>query len=335
MDSKRQFVNQLMPGQTVDQVFLVRDKDMRTAKSGGLYLTCTLCDRSGSIPARMWQISESIYNAIKVEGFLQVKGHVEDYKGNLQLVIDACRPFASEKVDLGDFLAVTKYDIEQMWAEVLDILRDIKDAKLRLLVKKIAEDRELVASFKRAPAAMQLHHAFIGGLLEHTLSMMRAAKALLPLYPQVNTDLVLMGALLHDMGKAAELTAGTTMSYTDRGQLVGHIVIAAILVAQKAAEVAAETGEKFPARTLDLLEHIIVSHHGSMEFGSPRLPAIPEAFMVHHLDNLDAKVWMTTHAIESDPDANSAFTPYHKSLETRVYKKSNDLQDGPLFSKGS
>lgn len=325
MNQERLFVNQLMPGQVLDQVFLVRDKDLRTTKSGGLYLTCTLCDKTGVIPARMWQISESIYNGIGVEGFLHVKGRVEDYKGSLQFIIDACRPWAADKIDLADFLPVTSHDVNKMWSELLEILRDVKDAKLRLLIKKFVEDRDLVATFMRAPAAMQLHHPFIGGLLEHTLNVVRAAKALLPLYPNLNADLVLVGAFLHDIGKAAELSAGTSLNYTERGMLVGHITIAVIWVAQKAAEISAETGEAFPSRTLDLLEHLVLSHHGTMEFGSPKLPMIPEAFMVHHLDNLDAKVWMASNAIENDPDPNSPFTSYMKQLETRVYKKSKDL----------
>lgn len=322
---ERRYINQLMPGEAIDQVFLVREKDMRTAKNGGLYLTCTLCDKTGTLPGRMWQVNETIYNGISVEGFLQVKGRVEDYKGTLQCIVDACRPYPSEKVDLSDYLAVTRHDIEQMWAELLEILRDVTDPRLRLLIKKFVEDRDLVAAFKRSPAAMQLHHAYIGGLLEHTLGVARAAKALLPLYPQVNGDLVLTGIFLHDVGKAAELAVSTTMNYTDRGMLVGHIAIAVIWVAQKATEIAVETSQPFPQKTLDLLQHIILAHHGSMEFGSPKLPCIPEAFLVHHLDNLDAKVWMTTNAIENDPDCNSSFTTYQKSMETRVYKHSREL----------
>lgn len=325
MKSERLYINQFMPGQVLDQVFLVRDKDLRTAKNGGLYLMCTLCDKTGTIPARMWQVSEAIYTGISVEGFLQVKGRVEDYKGSLQFIIDACRPWAADKVDLGEFLAVTKFDVEKMWADLLEILRDVKDPKLRQLIKKFVEDRDLVATFKKAPAAMQLHHPFLGGLLEHTLHVARAAKAVLPLYPSVNADLVLTCAFLHDIGKAAELTSGTSLNYTERGMLVGHIVIAAIWVGQKAAEIASETGEPFPQRTVDLLQHIILSHHGAMEFGSPKLPMVPEAFLVHHLDNLDAKVWMTTNAVENDPDPNAPFTPYMKQLETRVYKRSKDL----------
>ena len=325
MNAKRRFINQLAAGETLDQVFLVRDKDMRTTKAGGLFLQCTLADKAGVIPARMWQISESIYNAIPVEGFIHVKGRTEEYRGVLQLIIDACRPWPADKVDLEDFLPVTTHDVEAMWSELGEILRDIQDKHLRLLIKKFLEDRDIVAAFKRSPAALQLHHAFIGGLLEHTLSVARAAKALLPLYPKLNADLVLAGVFLHDIGKIAELSAGTAMAYTDRGQLVGHIAIATVWVAQKAAAVAEETSEPFPPKTIDLLQHLILSHHGEYQFGSPKLPAIPEAFFLHHLDNLDAKVFLTTRAIENDPDPAAAFTSYLPSLETRVYKRSGEL----------
>ncbi|MDY6914598.1 MAG: HD domain-containing protein [Planctomycetota bacterium] len=326
MNPHRRFINQLMPGETLDQPFLVRDKDLRTTKSGGLYLSCTLADKTGHVPARMWQISESIYNAVPAGGFLHVKGRTEDYKGTLQLIIDACRPYPADKVELADYMPVTELDIEQMWAELLEILRGVKDKYIRLLIKKLVEDREFVAGFKKAPAAMQMHHPFIGGLLEHTLNVAKAAAALLPLYPKLNADLVLAGVFLHDAGKIAELSATTAINYTDRGQLIGHITIAAIWVAEKARAVSEEISEPFPQRTLDLLQHIILSHHGVHEFGSPKLPAIPEAFFVHHLDNLDAKIWMTTHAVEADGDAEASFTSYLRQLETRVYKHSGELQ---------
>ena len=326
MKSERRFINQLMPGETIDQVFLVRDKDLRTTKTGDLYVVCTLCDRTGTISARMWQASEAVYKGIPTEGFLHVKGRTEEYRGTLQMVIDACRPYSAEKVDLADFLATTDKDVEEMWAELLEILRGVKDKHLRLLIKKFVEDREFVAAFKRAPAAMQLHNPFIGGLLEHTLMIARSAKALLPLYPDVNADLLLTGVFLHDAGKMAELSAGLAINYTDRGQLVGHITIAAMWVGERAAAVAAETGEPFPQRIIDLLQHLILSHHGLYEYGSPKLPAIPEAFFLHYLDNLDAKMYMTLNAIASDPDATSSFTSYMRELETRLYKRSGELE---------
>src|SRR5512133_954735 len=162
MAKERRFINQLMPGETVDMVFLVRDKDLRTTKSGDLYITCTLCDKTGALPARMWQANEPVYNGIPIDGFIQVRGRSEDYRGNLQLIVDSCRPVATEKVDLADFLATTSRDVEEMWEELLEILRAVKNEHVKLLLKKFFEDRELVAAFKRAPAAMQLHHPFIG-----------------------------------------------------------------------------------------------------------------------------------------------------------------------------
>jgi len=325
MNSQRKYVSDLMPGMTLDQVFLVREKDLRTTKSGDLFVVCTLVDRTGQLPARMWRASEAIYNAIPVDGFLHVKGRSEQYKGSMQFIIDSCRPYSADKVDLADFLPVTELDVEQMWSELLEIVRGIKDKSLRMLIKKFVEDKDFVAAFKRSPAAMQMHHGFIGGLLEHTLNIARDAVALLPLYPKVNADLVLAGIFLHDAGKTIELSAGTSINYTDRGQLVGHITIAAIWIQEKANEIAAETSEPFPQQTLDVLTHIILSHHGLHEYGSPKLPAVPEAYFIHYLDNLDAKMYLTTNAIAGDPDEDANFTRYIRTLETRLYKRSGEL----------
>ncbi|HUS46728.1 MAG TPA: HD domain-containing protein [Phycisphaerae bacterium] len=326
VNSQRRYINQLKAGETLDQVFLVREKDLRTAKTGSQYIQCTLCDKTGAIPARMWQATEAIFNAIPTEGFLHVKGRTEEYRGSLQIIIDACRPFAAEKIDIGDFMPVTELDVEEMWAELLEIIRAVKDKHLRLLIKKFVEDRELVAGFKKAPAAIQMHHPFVGGLLEHTLNVARAARALLPLYPKLNADLVLAGVFLHDIGKIAELSAGVAMTYTDRGLLIGHITIGAMWVQEKAGALAAETSEPFPQRTLDLLQHIILSHHGVYEYGSPKLPAVPEAFFIHYLDNLDAKMFITLHAIANDPDQEASFTGYLRQIETKIFKRSGELQ---------
>jgi len=320
MNTQRLNIEQLTAGMTVDQVFLVRDKDLRTTKNGDLYIMCTLCDRTGTLPARMWRASEVIFTSIPADGFLHVKGRCEDYRGALQFVIDGCRPFAEEKVDLADFLATTPCNIEEMWTELLELVRAVKDKNLRLLIKKFVEDAEFVAEFKKSPAAMQMHHPYIGGLLEHTLGVTRAAAALLPLYPKLNADLVLTGCFMHDMGKMAELSSKPGFAYTDRGQLVGHITIAAIWIAEKTALIAAETDETFPPALVNMLQHIILSHHGCHEYGSPKLPAMPEAFLIHHADNIDAKMWMTTNAIEKDLDPESSFTPYLRAIETRVFK---------------
>jgi 3'-5' exoribonuclease len=325
MNKTRRYCNQLMAGETIDQVFLVRAKDLRTAANGQMYITCALCDRTGSIQSRLWQASEGIFNSLPADGFVHVRGRTESYKGNLQLIIEALRPVKASAVEVEDFLAKTQFDVEKMWPELLEILGTIQDPWIKRLVAAFTDDPAIAESFKRAPAALQLHHPFIGGLLEHTLSLARACLAVLPLYPQVNRDLVLAGALLHDIGKIEELSADTAINYTDRGQLIGHITLGAVWTAQRAAQVAQQAGEPFPARTLDLLQHIILSHHGEYEYGSPRLPAIPEAFLLHYLDNLDAKLYMSLHAIASDPDATADFTQYHRQLETRIYKRSGQL----------
>ena len=343
MSKERIFVANLAAGMALEQVFVVREKELRTTKNGDLYISATLGDKTGSISARMWQASEAVFNSIPVEGFIQITGRVEDYRGSLQLLLDACRPFPSDKLNMADFLPVSQFDIEEMWAELLDILREgIKNKSVRLLIKKFVEDKQLVARFKRSPAAVQMHHPFIGGLLEHTLNVVRAAKALLPLYPKLSGDLVYAGAFLHDIAKSAELTSGLNVHYTEAGQLVGHITIACLWVQEKARLLSDELGEQFPQEIIDLLQHVIIAHHGQYDFGSPKLPAIPEAFFLHYLDNLDAKMWMTAHAIENDHDHNAPFTSYIRQLETRIYKRSktlgqlpnkDDTATGNLFEK--
>ncbi|MBN1553208.1 MAG: HD domain-containing protein [Phycisphaerae bacterium] len=338
MNANRVKVKDLANGQAVDQVFVVREKDLRTTKTGTFYISATLGDATGGIPSRMWQANEAIFQSIPAEGFLHVKGRVEDYRGSLQLVIEACRPMAADKVDMGEFIATAEVNVDEMWTELLAITRKIKNKHLKALVKKFIEDKQLVAAVKKAPAAVQMHNPYIGGLVEHTLMVTKAAEKLLPMYPKLNADLTITGAFLHDLGKAAEITGGLANHYTDRGMLVGHITIAAIWVQEKAQLVGEELGEPFPRKLVNLLQHIILSHHGIHDYGSPKLPAIPEAYFIHFLDNLDAKMYMTTHQIETDPDKDSAFTSYNKQLETRLYKYSNQFEedesgDGPLFEE--
>lgn len=338
MTIERIYVSQLRPNETVDQIFLVRDKDLRTTKTGGLYVQCTLGDRSGTITGRMWQATESIYESIPVGGFLQIKGRIEDYRGTLQLIFDACMPVGEAKVAVGDFIPTTTQDVEAMWTELLAILRTVQDKHLRLLVKKFVEDSEFVAAFKAAPAAMQMHHPFVGGLLEHTLGVARAARALLKLYPKLNADLVTTGVFLHDMGKTAELVAAPAPGYTERGQLVGHITIAAIWLEKKADRIAEETGEPFPPRLLNVLQHMVLSHHGIHDYGSPKLPMFPEAIFLHYLDDLDAKMFMTVRDIETDHDAQADFTAYNRTLERRLFKHSRNAcgaGDGDKQGKAS
>jgi len=317
----RRNIADLRPGELIDyQVFRVVSKELRTASNGALYLHAVLADATGQLVARMWNTSAELYETIPESGFLLCRGRTEHYGGKLQFIIDGLRAAEPGSFDPAELLPSTTADVEAMWKEVKSILRQIKNPSLLALVGRFINDESFASSFKRAPAAVALHHAWLGGLLEHTLSTLRLARVVCPLYPEVDQDLVLAGLFLHDAGKTRELAYDTSISYTSEGQLVGHITQAVLWIRQKCAEIEAQAGQPFPRDVETALQHIILSHHGKHEFGSPRLPATPEAVMVHYLDNLDAKLSMMFEAIHNDPDAASEWTAYVKALETRVFK---------------
>jgi 3'-5' exoribonuclease len=330
MPAVRRYINEMGPGERIeDQVFLIASKDLRTTTQGGLYIHCVLADRSGQVPGRMWQASESTFETMPVGGFLRFRGRTENYKGSLQFIIEGVRPVDPASVDLAEFLPRTQQDPDEMFARVKAILRQIKSKPLLVLVKQFVQDEELMERFRKAPAAVQLHHAYLGGLLEHTLNVLELALVVIPRYPQVSLDVVLAGVFLHDIGKTSELVYETSFGYSDSGQLVGHITQAAVWIREKAKQAEAELGEPIPAELVDMLQHIVLSHHGSYEFGSPKLPAIPEAVAVHYLDNLDAKLHLFLHEIANDPDDQSRWTQFVRSVNTRIYKvRPQDLPDG-------
>ncbi len=318
----RRFIRELAAGESVDeQIFLVSQKDLRTTTNGSLYIHCVFCDRTGQLLGRMWQATEPIYNQITAGGFISVRGRVENYKGTLQFIIDSLRPVEAGEIDLGDFMPQTPEDIPAMFERVKELMRQIKNRDVLALIGQFMQDEPLMERFRKAPAAIQMHHAYIGGLLEHTRNLLELATLVLPRYPQVSLDLVLAGVFLHDIGKTAELSYDTSFAYTNEGQLIGHIVQATMWIEDKARAVEAETGKPFPAEIKQALQHIVLAHHGSYEFGSPKLPALPEAVALHHLDNLDAKLHMYLNKIDSDNDPASDWTEYVRSLETKIYKK--------------
>ncbi|NOT00936.1 MAG: HD domain-containing protein [Phycisphaerales bacterium] len=325
----RRYVAEIGPGEIIEsQTFLVLNKDLRTTNQGSLYIHAVLGDRTGQIVARAWSASEAMYNIMPRGGLINVKGRSESYKGNLQFIIEAIRPVDGDTVDLAEFLPATDGDVEEMWSRVTKVLATIKDPAIRALVDAFVADEQKMKAFRTAPAARDMHHAYIGGLLEHTMNVLEMAQLVAPRYRELNADLVLAGVFLHDLGKTAELGYSTNFEYTDEGQLLGHIAICAQWIGEMADRVAQSSGKPFPTRTRWLLQHIVLSHHGKMEFGSPKTPAIPEAFAVHFLDNLDAKVVMAIRAIKEDRDADANWTGFHRGLETRVYKAGIGKNEG-------
>ncbi len=317
----RRYIEEMGPGERIeDQVFLIASKDLRTTTQGSLYIHVVLADRSGQLLARVWQATEEMYHTLPEGGFVRFKGRTENYKGTLQFIIESMRPVKDEEVELAEFLPRTDQDIDKMWARVVEILNRIEQPDLRRLVDKFLADGELMDRFRTAPAAIALHHSYIGGLLEHTLNLLEMALLVIPRYPKLSPDLVLIGIFLHDIGKTSELNYRTNFSYSDSGHLLGHLVQATLWIEKKCELVEADTGKSFPEQLKWVLQHIILSHHGKYEFGSPKLPAGPEAIAIHHLDNLDAKVTMYLTEIEKDRDPQSNWSNYNRILETKVYK---------------
>jgi 3'-5' exoribonuclease len=313
------FIDQIEPGQAVDDIFLVKEPILRSTTRGDLYIAMYLCDRTGQLNGRMWQATETIYNALPKPGFVHIQGRSEVYQNNLQIIVNNISIVDTSKVSLDDFLPRTTKDTDKLFKEVKDILSRIKNSQLKALVDEFLADDELMKKFKTAPAAMRVHHNYLGGLLEHTHNTLNVAVAILPFYPQVQDELVLAAIFLHDIGKTEELVYDIAFSYTNTGQLLGHIAQALLMIKQKADRLEAK-GKKIDQNTMDSLNHIVLSHHGQYEFGSPKLPATPEAFLVNYIDDLDAKINQVTAAIDSE-NPDSDWTSWQRTLETRLYRK--------------
>jgi 3'-5' exoribonuclease len=316
---EHKFISELDAGQQIDEVYMVTQPVLRSTTRGDLYIAMYLSDKTGRLNGRMWQATEEIYGLLPKEGFVNIKGRVEVYQGALQIVADHINVVSAEKVSLEDYLPRTEKNIEQMFARVKQLVSVVKNRDLKALVGAFLADEQLMQKFCRAPAAMVYHHSYLGGLLEHTLNMLEVATAILPLYPKLQAELVLAGIFLHDMGKTEELSYDTGFGYTDSGQLLGHITQTITMINRKVDSLA-QKGTSVDRATLDNIQHIVLSHHGSYEFGSPKLPATAEAFMVCYIDDLDAKMNQVTEAIDNQL-GDSNWTDYKKSLETRLYRR--------------
>jgi 3'-5' exoribonuclease len=318
--ASRRCVQLLVDGEALDEVYLVTDKQLRANKNGNLYLQIELRDRTGAISARMWNATEHQFRGFEEGDFLRIKGKVQLFQGSLQVIFTQLERQAAEQVNLGDFLPRTEQDVGRLLGRLRTLLLSLENPHLRALAECFLMDAPFVDAFCNVPAGIRNHHAYLGGLLEHVVTLLEGADRLAPLYPEINRDLLLMGIFLHDVGKVRELSFDRVFGYTDEGQLIGHIVIGVELLDEKVARVPDLTGEPFPAELLLRLKHMILSHHGSYEFGSPRLPMTPEAIALHHLDNLDAKVHSFTRDIREDRNGTSAWTPYSQATQRRLFK---------------
>ena len=313
------FINEINPGETIDDIYIVKDPILRSTTRGDLYIAMFLQDRTGQVNGRMWQATETIYKALPKPGFVHIQGRSELYQNNLQIIINNVSTVDGSNVSIDDFLAQTDKDTKQMFEDITKIVSQVKNPQLNALVGAFLADTELMDKFRTAPAAIKMHHNYIGGLLEHTHNMLRVANAILPLYPNIQADMVLAGIFLHDIGKTDELSYDMAFSYTDSGQLIGHISKSLVMINQK-ADALKSKGTQIDQTVVDAIGHIILSHHGQYDFGSPKLPATAEAFMVYYIDDLDAKMNQVTTLISSDI-SDSNWTGWNNALQTRLYKK--------------
>ncbi|KAF0242571.1 MAG: CMP-binding [Planctomycetota bacterium] len=302
--------------EAVDQVFLLGNIEVRQKKNGEPFLNLELVDRSGRMQAKVWDGAEMTQRKIRTGDYVRVRGQVKIYNKRLDMAIATIITVDEKSVDKGVFVPRTKKDPVQLAAAWKEIVAGVKNDWLKRLLRTFVEDEQWFAKFCESPAAVRLHHACIGGLLEHVVTLARAALAIAPLYPGLDKDLLVTGIFLHDVGKVRELSSDRVFAYTDEGRLVGHIAIGSQMLEEVVAGI-----EGFPEELRLRLQHMILAHHGQLEYGSPVKPMTLEAVALHYLDNLDAKIFAFGKAIEESTvgDAEN-WTEYNKMFDGYLWK---------------
>jgi len=321
---KSPFVSDLQPDQIVTGTFLVQHKDVRQKKSGDLYLSLTLADRTGELDAKMWDNAAEAIETFAQDDFIRVKGLMQVFQNRPQLTIHKIQTVVETDIDVADYFPASKRDRDEMFRELQGLISAIGNPHLKALLEAMFADEGIAKAFRTAPAAKAIHHAWIGGLIEHVLSLCTLAKFTAAHYSDIDLDLVLTGCILHDIGKICELRYARSFSYSAEGQLLGHIVIGLGMVEDKMRLVPG-----FPPGLRDLLLHLIVSHHGELAYGSPKVPLFPEAMLLHHLDNLDSKMECMRGLIERDRQIEGVWTGYSNALDRSVLKKHKFLDAEP------
>jgi 3'-5' exoribonuclease len=316
----RRFISQFGEHESVDEVFLAADKQLRTNRNGNLYLQLRLADRTGSLTGMFWNANEHLYASFDNGDYLRVRGTTQFYNGSMQLIISQIESEDPSKVDESDFLTLKSSDVDRLSVRLSEMLRSMQNLHLRNLAECFLMDESFMTRMATAPAGVKKHHAYRGGLLEHVVSLMELALVVAPCYRELDRDMLLMGAFLHDVGKIEELVYERELAYSDAGQLLGHVVLAISMLDEKLREVERLSGETLPEELALRLKHLIVSHHGQYEFGSPRLPMTLEAVALHFLDNLDAKMHSISQMIREDANTDSNWTPFQADFQRKFLK---------------
>lgn len=325
----RKFIRDFSTTERFAANFCIANAQLAVTKNGDPYLACLLSDKSGTAPARRWSMPPEEFQRLPTEGFVYAEGRTQPFKGELQLIIDRIEPIEPSKDELRDLLPASERPVEEMFSELNALLATIQHPAMKALVRAYLDDEMLIGQFKQAPAAKMMHHAYLGGLLEHTLTLLNLANVICPLYPKINRDVVLIGLFLHDLGKTREISFDGAFAYTDRGELIGHIVDGAIMLHDKAQQAMRTSGARFPKHAITVLQHIIISHHGKPDFGAAKYPATPEAILIAMIDNLDAKTTISLTAARPNrakaSDLGGNFTEKQWALDNVKLFRPNPL----------
>ncbi len=324
MTQKTVYVDQIKERERIESIFLVRDKMTAMAKNGKPYMTLKIMDRSGEVEGRIWDQVDEFSRQFDKDDFILINAKASVYMGKMQVVIQDLKKIDESQVDLSDFLPVSKRSLDEMRRELDQILDSLTDRYIVALLRAFFDDPEFFALYSKAPAAKAMHHAFLGGLLEHSLAVVGLAVDVAARYPQVNRDLLICGALLHDVGKVAELSYQRAFNYTDEGKLLGHIVIGVQMVDDRVRQI-----DGFPTELTMLIKHLLLSHHGQYDFGSPKRPKFLEAIILNFIDDLDSKINGVQTHIDKEPDHEGNWTNYHRLYDRYFYKGANQLQQKP------
>jgi len=312
-EKPRKFLNDLEVGDEFEIDLLAAGLQKRNTKDGSPYLTLQLRDKTASMKAVFWNYADAMHGGIRKGDIVRVKGTLGEYNNLPQVKISAMEKVPDEKVHIEDFLAVTPYDREKLWEKIRFLLNEIQNPHLRALVQSFLDDKDFIDRFTRAPAAVMMHQPYIGGLLEHTHNLVRLAKAASLIYPFIDREILVVGAFFHDVGKIIEYAYDRQIEFTTLGKLKGHLVMGADMVRRASQKI-----QNFPEELILKLEHMILSHHGQKEWGSPVEPMFTEACMLHYLDNLDAKTHMFHAAVRSG-DPQEQWSEFSKQLGHEVY----------------
>jgi 3'-5' exoribonuclease len=315
VNKKPVFIEDLKAGEKINSAFLVSEKNMAFSQKGSPYLNVRLKDKTGEIDAKVWDNASEWEGRFQKGDIVQVYARAQSYKNQLQLNVLELKKLPDDEIDLTDYLPSSKQPADDMFAELMTYVDRIETPCLKELLNAVFRDEKIAALFKKAPAAKGFHHVYLGGLLEHTVSVTKLLTLAIHHYPGVKGDLLLTGGLLHDIGKIYEFDYDRLVQYSDEGRLIGHIVMGLEMVDEKIAGI-----EGFPKALATELRHLILSHHGELEFGSPKRPKTLEALIVHHIDDLDAKVNAFRTFVDDAPEDNTRWTPFHKLLDRYIYK---------------